>query len=268
MDHIVVWTDSQMFEIYGNEPINFQVVDISKNIGCINNNCYTECGGILYFADRQGIYAYNGGTPKLISDPVNKYFQIGIASDYFSMSVKGNKVYFIINHWATTAKLFLVYDTKYGKWHREAGTYYALVNIAGELYGQTVLFGFDNLNSTAKTGIDNSTAIDWYFETKNYNNQVLDMNMSVNESWLLHQGSSKATMQILFSTNASTAGNYSTLMSATDFSSASTEFVRTPTFLPLDELNDQPFYRLKYAGTGYKRIHMFQMNTLIYGDDA
>lgn len=266
-DHIVVWTDNEMFEIYGNEPINFEVIDISRDIGCLNNNCWVECKGKLYFANSNGIYVYTGGMPKLISDRIKKYFQTGLASDYFSMNVKNDKVYFVINAFGSAAKLFLVYDSKLDKWHREAGTYYGLVNVAGQLYGHTIIFGFDNVNSTYKTGLDNSTAIDWYFETKNFNNASLDVDQSINETWLIHSGTTKATMSILYSTNDSTAGSYSTLMAATDFSTSSTNAVRTPCFVMTSELENQPWYRLKIAGTGYKRIHSLQMNICTYGDD-
>jgi hypothetical protein len=58
-----------MFELYGSKPSNFQVQETVKT-GAFNAD-YIEINSVLYFANRDGIYAYSGGVPRKISEGVD-----------------------------------------------------------------------------------------------------------------------------------------------------------------------------------------------------
>lgn len=72
---VIIWTENSMHILYGTEPLNYAVIDVSLEIGCIGQFAFTECKGKLYFANYDGIYVFTGGMPKKISDKVNSYFE-------------------------------------------------------------------------------------------------------------------------------------------------------------------------------------------------
>lgn len=66
-NHVVMFTESQMYELYGYNPSNFQIQQVYKE-GCVNDKSIVELKSVLYFANQQGIFAYSGGVPRLISE--------------------------------------------------------------------------------------------------------------------------------------------------------------------------------------------------------
>ncbi len=266
---IVVWTENSMHQVYGSSPGDFTIVDLYDEIGCINNNCHVQCNGVLYFANRNGIYSFNGGQPKLISEPIKKYFDTGLTTDYYSMGAAENKVYFIINAAGTTAKVFLVYDTKYQKWHRESGAIFGVATLNNTLYGQVTDHKLQKLNSTGKTGLDNTTAISWEFNTKIFTNPYLDQNVAINEAWIKHGGMGTGTLSVAYSTLGDTgtgAASYTTFIESSNLTH-STYALKQQTLLGFSKLDEQPWYHLKFSGIGYKFINSFQLNYCIFGDD-
>ncbi len=267
---IIVWTANSMHEIHGSEPNDFSILDVCFEIGCLNNSCHCECNGVLYFADKNGIYAYSGGQAQLISEPIRKYFTSGAAGYYYSMESADNKVYFIISQSAVAeAKCFLIYDTRHKKWHRQGDSFYGLVNLSNTLYGQDASKKLDIMNTTSKTGLDNSTAISYSFWSKMFNNPYLDQSVAVNEVWLKHWGTGTATLSVAYSTLGDTgtaAANYTTFIESTNLTH-STYAIKQQTFLTTTNFGEQPWYHLYFHGTGYKVINSIQLNHLIYGDD-
>ena len=68
-NHVVMQSDKNMFELYGYNPSNFQVQETIK-IGS-NVFSYAEVDSILYFANRDGIFAYAGGVPRRLSQSID-----------------------------------------------------------------------------------------------------------------------------------------------------------------------------------------------------
>lgn len=68
-NHVVLFKKDFMQLVYNNKN-PFRIVDVG-GYGCDNPYAVTECGGILYFASSDAVYAFTGGTPKKISDALD-----------------------------------------------------------------------------------------------------------------------------------------------------------------------------------------------------
>ena len=111
----IFFKENSICKVQGDKPSNFQWTLSSKfgvKTGC--ERSLAVAGETLYYLSRAGVCAYNGGAPKVISDPLGvniKWFDAAAGSDgiryYISMQGLGNG-------W----NLF-VYDTRYGEWFHE-----------------------------------------------------------------------------------------------------------------------------------------------------
>jgi hypothetical protein len=266
-DHVIVWTDNSMHELYGSNPYNHELIDLTNDVGCVNNKAKIECRGRLYWMDYNGIYLYAGGFPKLISDKVKKWIN-GIdwtVKSKIWAGTKGDKIYFGIPYKSTAINLLIVYDTYKDKWFTQDGNWVNGVTISDVFYGLNNDGRIWNMESTSATGNDNSTAITWNFETKAYNDFALDSNIGVRDMWVVHSGSTSATMAIGYSTQVNST-SFTTLVNSTDYTHA-TEPTKEQTIIPLDKLQNAEWYRLKFSGAGHKSIQAVQLNTLSYGGD-
>lgn len=91
-NHVVMQSDINMYELYGYNPSNFQVQETIK-IGS-NIFSYVEANSTLYFANKNGLYAYSGGIPRNISTNVDVPFksaELGTDGRYVYMSVFDGK---------------------------------------------------------------------------------------------------------------------------------------------------------------------------------
>jgi hypothetical protein len=108
-NHVVMQSGVNMFELYGSKPSNFQVQETVKT-GAFNAD-YIEINSVLYFANRDGIYAYSGGVPRKISEGVDIPFtQATLGSD-------GKKLFASVSD-GTNRHLF-TYDTATNVFYRE-----------------------------------------------------------------------------------------------------------------------------------------------------
>lgn len=78
-NHVVLFKKDFMQLVYNNKN-PFRIVDVG-NFGCVSNKAWAIVNGVLYFASQEKIYAYTGGTPKVISEP--------LAVDDFSRAALG-----------------------------------------------------------------------------------------------------------------------------------------------------------------------------------
>lgn len=119
--HIIYFKRNAMFELYGTDPVNFSLLCLSRDIGCMAQESIREIGGILYFLGTDGVYRYGGGTiPKKISFPIRKFIE--------NMDVsKGEKVaagsdgerYYLSIPQKDAGNILLAYDTRIGEWFIE-----------------------------------------------------------------------------------------------------------------------------------------------------
>lgn len=156
----------RVFKLYGSTPENFQLVEISR-LGCTNNKSIVEVNGILFWLSPQGVCAYNGGTPEVISEDLNENYTSGVAGG------DGRK-YYISLYNGTDYNLY-VYDTWKGIWLQEDsidvtdfalydGYLYALVS---EDEGSTI-YRFDTSTPT----YNDPEVVEWDATTKQFTEEI------------------------------------------------------------------------------------------------
>lgn len=267
-DHIAIWTERSMHELYGNSPTNYEIIQVSDDVGCATNFAYVECKGVLYFMDRNGIYQYTGGMPTKISDKVDKYIKGLNNYTLISAGVNGDKIYFSVCYGSATQNRVLVYDTYKQKWFIEDGNFTHFTNVGGALYALSSTGKIYNCYTTGKTGYDTfttggSTEITYSFETKAYNDYRLDNESGVDMMWLNHEGTTVATLNIGYTTDSNST-TFTNFVASTDLTH-STEPVKEQITLPSTVFANVEWYKLQCAGTGHKKLNGLQLDTISYG---
>jgi hypothetical protein len=95
---------------YGDIAGNFALQRVSE-IGCLSNKSIVEVNGVLYFLGRKGVYAYTGGIPELISEPLNEAYVSAVAGG------DGRRYYISLNN--GSEYILYVFDTWKNVWVQE-----------------------------------------------------------------------------------------------------------------------------------------------------
>lgn len=106
-DNLVAFKRDYIHHIYGDKPSNYSIPKQLSDCGCIDIKSAVQIGTGLYFLGYNGFYIYQGGQPELISEKLDKIY------DNATAATDGQK--YIVS----TVDGLLVYDTRYGTWHRE-----------------------------------------------------------------------------------------------------------------------------------------------------
>lgn len=91
-------TEKNMYELYGYKPSNFQVQEVAK-IGALSN--YVEAESVLYFANNNGLYAYAGGVPRLVTERLSAPFPLGPSR----LGSDGKNIFFSTEHFIVVYNL-------------------------------------------------------------------------------------------------------------------------------------------------------------------
>lgn len=156
--HVEMFKEQILHELYGQLPSNFKVLEAAKE-GASNNNTFAELEGVLFYLSPEGVKAYAGGYPELISFKLNQKYTSGVAG------TDGDKYYFC-GYTGSTYEL-LVYDPKHGIWHRED-----TLNVVGFAYYGGYLYAM------ATTGIYKFRAgtetVAWEYKTPVFDENTFD----------------------------------------------------------------------------------------------
>ena len=262
-DHVIAFTEHSMHELYGTGPLNYKLVDIEGEVGCISNRSITKVNNRLYWMWYDGIYQYGGGTPVKVSDAVQDYIK-GINFTYKTKIAGGSIgdfLYMAIPYGATSNNLILKYDTRLNKWYVETGSIIDFVTIGNTLYGVDsagITWNMRNESSTDDAG----TPIPWELISKPFTEQSLEGKKTVSDMYLLADVSTGSTaFSVGYSTN--TTNNDSTTFTALTTISGSSNTQNTRIQVPYNQLQNTNWYRLRIAGTGQATIHYLQKNIRI-----
>ena len=272
-DHIIVWGEHSMHELYGESNFNFELVNVSNTIGCVGKYAHTECDSRLFWLDYNGVFMYTGGLARPVGIKAKKYLD-GInwnVKDLIAMGSFKSKLYLTIPYNTTYNSRTIVIDVKDIYNGNELVTIednaniQSYVSIADKLYALFNDGRIWNIDSTLQTGFDNSTAISWSFESKPLTDDGLDLNSAVRDVWVEHQGSStNASMALKYSTNSHST-TYSTFAASSDFSHMS-YMTRDRIICSSTELQGVNHIKWQFSGTGYKKVYGLHANTISYGN--
>ncbi|MEN6313258.1 MAG: hypothetical protein ABFD25_03300 [Clostridiaceae bacterium] len=142
---------------FGNVPSDFQFVEISR-LGCTNNKSICEVNNILFWLSPQGIVAYTGGVPEVISEDLNDNYVSGVAGG------DGRRYYISLYNGSTYA--LYVYDTWKNAWLQEDNLHaIEMAYFDGSLYA----LASDNKIYEFGSGTEK---VSWYATTKDYTEQA------------------------------------------------------------------------------------------------
>lgn len=135
--HVIYFKENAMFELYGTDPVNFSLLCLSRDIGCMAQESILEIGGILYFLGPDGVYRYSGGAlPKKISFPVESYIENMDRTQRVKIAAgtDGERYYLTLPQ--KTGKVqTLVYDTRVEEWFLEDDVpFVAYASYEGRVY--------------------------------------------------------------------------------------------------------------------------------------
>lgn len=111
----IFFKENSICKVQGDKPSNFQWT-INSRFGVKSGSSWSlaVAGETLFYLSRAGICAYNGGAPRVISEPLGantRWQQASGGSD-------GIRYYVGMADYDGNLGLY-VYDTRYGVWHRE-----------------------------------------------------------------------------------------------------------------------------------------------------
>lgn len=127
--HICFFKEDVLHKLYGSKPSNYQLV--TSNVFGVQKGCErTLCiiNETLYYLGRNGVYAYTGGVPDLISSA----FGTNVLSEGCAES-DGEKYYISMKN--NSAWGLFTYDVRRNIWLREDDTHALdMANVEGKLY--------------------------------------------------------------------------------------------------------------------------------------
>ena len=262
LDHVIVFTEHSMHELWGTGPSNYNLTDVEGGRGCISHRSITECNGSLYWMWYDGIYVYNGGTHQKVSQPVKDYIDNinltyktkivgGAAGDYLYMSIPYGAS-------AVGLNLLLKYDTKLDKWYPETGNFIDFIVIGNTLYG------IDNAGQTwnmrdysATEGKDSASWIPWNWVSKPFNSKPSD-DLNIGEIYSVLDMTTNSTTLTL-GWDDQVYNNDSTSFDTLKTFTPSSNVQNVKAIMP-NSLTNLNWYRLRYDGSGHIEIHSVEIN--------
>jgi len=152
----VVFKRDHVWKRFGDIPSDFQFVEISS-LGCLNHKSICEVNNILFWLSPQGVVAYTGGVPEVISENLNENYVSAVGGS-------DGRRYYLSLFDGEESKLY-VYDTWKGIWlHEDIFGVTDFANFDGSLYALS-----DNKVVKFGSGAEN---VQWKARTKEYTEEM------------------------------------------------------------------------------------------------
>ena len=252
-DMVIAWSDQTMHVLYGNDPLEFQLID-PIDVGCVSNKSVVQLNGALYFMDYNRIMAFTGGMPVEVGQKVKTYL------DNINYTYKANIVANKWNKYAywsipygtaqTTNNITLEYDTELKTFAVWNVGFAEFVNIGQDLYGITVAGVVRKLNQGTA---DDATAITWEWTSGVWDGTPIKQHKVLSDIWAVVDLPVSSTLNVSYSTDV----DGTSFTSLYDFTANANE-QNTRVQVPTTALQNVPWYRLKLSGTGPATIHYLE----------
>ena len=132
-DSLIIFKSTKMFRMTGYDEDSFQIDKISEVVGCPYPMGMVSYEGTLFFANQEGVWAYNGDSLQSITAPdgshgISKLWASrpwsraqGMSKEYFwpTMAVTPDGHLLVVCHYPLATDQYndhFVYDTKSGSW--------------------------------------------------------------------------------------------------------------------------------------------------------
>lgn len=109
--YLYAFKANRLYKVMGSNSLDYSIIQLC-DIGCTNHEAVAVCDSVLYFLSRDGVYAFTGSQPVLVSEALPGEYKSG------HFAGRGQKLYASVEH-IDGRKEFLVYDTGKRLWHKE-----------------------------------------------------------------------------------------------------------------------------------------------------
>lgn len=257
-DMKIAFSEQTMHVVYGKNIFEYTIASPFAD-GCVGDKAVIVSSGVLYFVDFNKIKMFTGGIPVDISQKVKAYLEL-INYTYRSLICAGKwgkYVYFSIPYGtsSTTNTLTLEYDTELKTWYPINRGFTDFVTLDEDLYG------IDNSGVAWKLnqGLDDSgTAIVWKHETGVQDGMPLRQRKTISDIWALVDLPVASTMLVYYSLTTD-LDDWTLLYTFVGNANEQNTRIQIPT----TALQNIPWYRLKFSGTGYAAIHFWEPHVRI-----
>jgi len=254
-NHVVVLSDNGLYELYGTGPSNYQLMTITREIGCISQKSVIELNNTLFWLGSDGVYAYDGGNlPEKISWGIETYIQrLNKDYDYIVQGGRDGRRYYLSLPFdnETTAINTLVYDTEIGAWYyQQIGDVKAYIELQNEMYISTPT----QLKKLDKD-VENFTG-DWYWVSKQFNDTSTAKRVTWKRVYLIVDLPVGSTLSVHLSVDE---GDWELLYTLT----GSDSMQRKKILVPISMAYNVDWVAIKLSGSGYCKIHEIQRYMMI-----
>lgn len=91
--HLVVFKENGVFAIFGYDSDSFQVVEVSRTVGCSNPHAFANSeNGVYFFSFPEGLMFYDGTTVRDLFEPLRPMFDLGYLNNEKSDEIYVNFV--------------------------------------------------------------------------------------------------------------------------------------------------------------------------------
>lgn len=163
LGYVLFFKEQMIHKVYGNKPSNIQINSYpSRGVkkGCEKSICVIN--EMLYYASGDGICAYDGSMPYLISQNLEKPYTAAVGGQE-----RGK--YYISLQSDDTWDVY-VYDADYKLWHREDESQFKATCYSG---GKMYYVDAENVLRAAVDG-ENDEKVFWYLESGDQEDGTLD----------------------------------------------------------------------------------------------
>lgn len=119
LDDVHIFKKRSMAVIQGDNYYDYTLVEVSNDIGCVSFKTIQEVGDLLFWLGENNVYAFAGGRPFPIGEPIRKYvddINQAQVSKCFS-GTDGLKYYLgLVTGASTEPDVLLIYDPRYRIW--------------------------------------------------------------------------------------------------------------------------------------------------------
>lgn len=275
-DNLILFSARSMHILYGSAPGTYQIVDIETEIGCYYQSAITKCQGKLYWVNFDGIYEYAGATAVRISGPVkyyvDRFYPPDTSNDTIMVSynsgASGKYVYFsVLYHpFLTYINAILKYDTVLKIWHMDdAMGLRHLKTVKGLLSGidaSNRMYTIRDESTSVHDTTGNTTTltpIQWNFVTKPFIDGAIGELKTLSAMSVIAGISTSCTdFTIAYSTRVE--GTTYTVLFTTNAGSSNWLSQMRRIQVPIDKLQNVPWYKLKFSGSGPVTINFLEKN--------
>jgi hypothetical protein len=117
-NELVIFKDRSMWKLLGDLADNFALVSVDKQVGCVSNRTIQLYQGVLIWANRDGVYVYDGSSPRKISSYVQDIWDtVNMArAGFFTSTIDTKRGLYLISVTTdanTANNLTLAFDAKH-----------------------------------------------------------------------------------------------------------------------------------------------------------